>query len=208
MQSEEFIVKLQKQRYASTSTALIPGTGVPMWDLCPMLTHFTRCWQHCLLRCRALPHMLVLDHVSPATRLLEKRRQMFEVQEVLEHQKEAFNRKEETFKRQEDGLKKKDLDLQESLIKFSKFLQENDSKISRAEKKSREEIALRLQKEAEIAELQESLQQLKANCDDVHTLIEQNVKYQRYLESVVEADNDLPDIQEILNRYAPGTADE
>jgi hypothetical protein len=149
-----------------------------------------------------MPHMLVLDHVSPATRLLEKRRQMFEVQEVLEHQKDAFNRKEEVFKRQEDGLKKKDLDLQESLIKFSKFLQENDSKISRAEKKSREEIALRLQKESEIAELQEKLQQLKAKCDDVHTLIEQNVKYQRYLESVVEADNDLPDIQEILNRCA------
>lgn len=145
--------------------------------------------------------MLVLDHVSPATRLLEKRRQMFEVQEVLEHQKESFNRKEEVFKRQEDGLKKKDLDLQESLIKFSKFLQENDSKISRAEKKSREEIALRLQKEAEIAELQDNLQQLKTSCDEVHTVIEQNVKYQRYLESVVEADNDLPDIQEILNRY-------
>ena len=146
--------------------------------------------------------MLVLDHVSPATRLLEKRRQMFEVQEVLEHQKEAFNQKEEVFKRQEDGLKKKDLDLQESLIKFSKFLQENDSKISRAEKKSREEIALRLEKEAEIAELQDNLQQLKTSCDEVHTVIEQNVKYQRYLESVVEADNDLPDIQEILNRYA------
>lgn len=144
--------------------------------------------------------MLVLDHVSPATRLLEKRRQMFEVQEVLEHQKESFNRKEEVFKRQEDGLKKKDLDLQESLIKFSKFLQENDSKISRAEKKSREEIALRLQKETEIAELQGNLQQLKAKCDDVHKVIEQNVKYQRYLESVVDADNDLPDIQEILNR--------
>ena len=30
---------------------------------------------------------------------------------------------EEVFKRREDGLKKKDLELQESLIRFSKFLQ-------------------------------------------------------------------------------------
>ncbi len=43
--------------------------------------------------CRALPQTLVLDHVSPATRLLEKRRQMFEVQEALEAQKQDFNRK-------------------------------------------------------------------------------------------------------------------
>ncbi len=149
-----------------------------------------------------VPHTLVLEHVSPATRLLEKRRQMFEVQEALEQQKQEFNNKvivtastastccsvavllgalavtppapcklgtsvsrmctvcaaeyemcwqahvlchqqsdscgreaslpcqqqstvvqEEVFKRREDGLKKKDLELQESLIRFSKFLQ-------------------------------------------------------------------------------------
>ena len=44
-------------------------------------------------------------------------------------------------------LKKKDLELQESLIKFNKFLQENDSKRSRAEKKEKEEIKQRLVKE-------------------------------------------------------------
>ena len=37
---------------------------------------------------------LTLDHVSPATRLLEKRRQMFEVQEALDAQKEEFARRE------------------------------------------------------------------------------------------------------------------
>ena len=39
-------------------------------------------------------HTLVLDHVSPATRLLEKRRQMFEVQAALDAQKEEFARRE------------------------------------------------------------------------------------------------------------------
>lgn len=33
----------------------------------------------CFYRAPALPQTLTLDHVSPATRLLEKRRQMFEV---------------------------------------------------------------------------------------------------------------------------------
>lgn len=40
----------------------------------------------------AMPHNFLLDHVSPATRLLEKRRQMFEIQEALEAQKEEFAR--------------------------------------------------------------------------------------------------------------------
>ena len=42
-----------------------------------------------------LPQTLMLDHVSAATRLLEKRRQMFEVQEALSAQKEEFNRRED-----------------------------------------------------------------------------------------------------------------
>lgn len=42
---------------------------------------------------------------------------------------------EEIFKKREEALKMKDLELQESLIRFSKFLQENDSKRARAEKK-------------------------------------------------------------------------
>ena len=42
---------------------------------------------------RPLPGALAMTNVSPATRLLEKRRQMFEVQEALEVQKQDFARK-------------------------------------------------------------------------------------------------------------------
>ena len=45
-------------------------------------------------------------------------------------------------------MRKKDLDLQESLIKFNKFLQENDSKRARAQKKASDEVALRQAKDA------------------------------------------------------------
>ena len=38
----------------------------------------------------SLPQTLMFDHVSPATRLLEKRRQMFEVQEALNSQKVRY----------------------------------------------------------------------------------------------------------------------
>ena len=37
---------------------------------------------------------LIFENVSPATRLLEKRRQMYEVQEALENQKAHFAKEE------------------------------------------------------------------------------------------------------------------
>eukprot|EP00957_Ditylum_brightwellii_P077246 5870114-Ditylum_brightwellii.AAC.1 len=76
-----------------------------------------------------------LEHACTATRMLEKRRQLFEVQEALEAQKEDFARKGDAFRRREEALRKKDLRLQESLIKFNKFLQENESKRTRAIKR-------------------------------------------------------------------------
>lgn len=181
---------------------------------------------------------MALENVTPATRLLEKRRQMFEVQEALEHQKAEFERKvvpvrmwghvpgqtvaphgctqldarfwavpqahhatrpllhalaapppdarstltvttprtpppvqEELFRRREEGLKKKDLDLQENLIKFSKFLQDNDSKRARADKKAAEEVRGRLAREREIEQLTDALEQLREEKEHIHEVL-------------------------------------
>eukprot|EP00238_Polyblepharides_amylifera_P008281 CAMPEP_0196588150 /NCGR_PEP_ID=MMETSP1081-20130531/59712_1 /TAXON_ID=36882 /ORGANISM="Pyramimonas amylifera, Strain CCMP720" /LENGTH=286 /DNA_ID=CAMNT_0041910571 /DNA_START=201 /DNA_END=1058 /DNA_ORIENTATION=- len=149
-----------------------------------------------------MPHTLVLEHVSPATRLLEKRRQMFEVQEALEQQKQEFFRKEEVFKRREEGLKKKDLELQESLIRFSKFLQENDSKRTRAEKKAADEIKLRHQKEAEIEQLNAAHAEEKLKKKNTSDVVEKNMSYQKYLETVLDVADEYHEINDLLMRYA------
>ncbi|GFR44247.1 hypothetical protein Agub_g5449, partial [Astrephomene gubernaculifera] len=153
-------------------------------------------------RSKMLPQTLTLDHVSPATRLLEKRRQMFEVQEALEAQKQDFNRKEEVFKRREEALKLKDLELQESLIRFSKFLQENDSKRARAEKKAADEIKARLQKEKEIEQLTEVLEELKSEKERILEVLEKNMRYQHYLESVLEVADEYQEVSDLLLRHA------
>eukprot|EP00798_Chlamydomonas_sp_ICE-L_P025664 gene25664-11329_t len=153
-------------------------------------------------RTKNLPQTLVLDHVSPATRLLEKRRQMFEVQEALEAQKQDFNRKEEVFKRREEALKLKDLELQESLIRFSKFLQENDSKRARAEKKAADEIKARVLKEKEIEQLSEILDQLRSEKERIHDVLEKNMRYQHFLESVLEVADEYQEVSDLLLRHA------
>ena len=102
-----------------------------------------------------MPQALSLDHVSPATRLLEKRRQMFEVQDELARQKEEFARREEAFARREDQLRLKDAELQASLVKFNKFLQENEAKRTRALKRAADEAGQRRAKEGEVEKLQQ-----------------------------------------------------
>ncbi|TMW57072.1 hypothetical protein Poli38472_002997 [Pythium oligandrum] len=149
-----------------------------------------------------VPQTLTLDHVSPATRLLEKRRQMFEVQEALDAQKEEFARREDAFHRREEALRKKDLELQESLIKFNKFLQENESKRNRAIKRASDEIKQRLSKEQDVARLKEHLALLLVENDKLSQDVKKNMKYARYLELVQETvPEDYPEVADLVNRY-------
>eukprot|EP00644_Phytophthora_capsici_P006940 jgi/Phyca11/39850/gw1.8.105.1 len=149
-----------------------------------------------------MPQTLTLDHVSPATRLLEKRRQMFEVQEALDAQKDEFARREDAFHRREEGLRKKDLELQESLIKFNKFLQENESKRNRAVKRASDEVKQRMSKEQEVARLQAQLTALQRESDALGAQVRHHLKYTRYLELVQEAvPEDYPEVSDLVNRY-------
>ena len=149
-----------------------------------------------------LPTTLMFDHVSPATRLLEKRRQMFEVQEAVNSQKEEFSRREDAFRRREDGLRRKDLELQESLIKFNKFLQENESKRNRALKRTAEERKQRESKEGEIKKLEAQLKTKLKEEMELKGEVAVNLKYQDFLESVCQSMSKyFPEISDILNRH-------
>ncbi len=59
---------------------------------------------------------------------------------------------EQNFRDREETLKRKDIELQDSLIRFSKFLQDNDAKRVRALKKAADERKTREEKEREIVE--------------------------------------------------------
>jgi hypothetical protein len=151
---------------------------------------------------RTVPQTLMMDHITPATRLLEKRRQMFEVQEALNSQNEEFSRREDAFRRREEGLRRKDIELQESLIKFNKFLQENESKRNRALKRAADERKQREQKEIEIKRYETQLSEKMVEEQTLKAEVEKNFKYQEYLENVVSyLSKDFPEISDVLNRY-------
>ena len=60
--------------------------------------------------------------LTPATRLLEKKREMTEVETALAAQKEEFQMKMETLQQRRDELERKERTLKEQLLKFEKFL--------------------------------------------------------------------------------------
>ncbi|KAG3116802.1 hypothetical protein PI124_g4675 [Phytophthora idaei] len=168
----------------------------------PRSTALTSAGASMIMNRSKMPQTLTLDHVSPATRLLEKRRQMFEVQEALDAQKEEFARREDAFHRREEALRKKDLELQESLIKFNKFLQENESKRNRAVKRASDEVKQRMSKEQEVARLQTQLTALQRESDALGAQVRHHLKYTRYLELVQEAvPEDYPEVSDLVNRY-------
>ena len=52
-----------------------------------------------------IPQHIQIDSISPATRLLEMRKDMYEEQEVFEKKKDAFKTSEDSFKRRENELR-------------------------------------------------------------------------------------------------------
>lgn len=152
---------------------------------------------------KTLPVTLTLEHVSPVTRLLEKRKQMLQVQDALDGQKEDYQRKEEIFKRREENLRKKDLELQEALVLFNKFLKENEQKRRRAEHRFTEESKRRQKWEKEIEIRRHTLAQLKSKCHQLKVECKKMQKYEEYLRQVYEEHgNHFDEINSIISRHA------
>jgi chromosome segregation ATPase len=148
------------------------------------------------------PQQLFFDNVSPATRLLEKRRQMYEVQDALETHKARFAKEEEQFRKKEEQLRAKDLQLQHQLFRFNKFLQDNEAKRRRAETRAAEEAAQIRQKDEEIDELEKQLEENKRECQSLEEDVDRNQKYEEFLEKVKETDADnYSEIQDLVTRY-------
>jgi len=141
------------------------------------------------------------DYLTPATRLLEKRREMIEVEQALSAQKEEFQMKMESLQQRREELERKEHQLKESLLKFDKFLKENDSKRARAVKKSHDERELRKGKEKDIIRLKSEIEELVTERDRYQKKLEKNSIFQRYMERVQESTDEFSEIRDIIGRY-------
>ncbi|XP_033111580.1 coiled-coil domain-containing protein 42 homolog [Anneissia japonica] len=141
------------------------------------------------------------DHLTPATRLLEKRREMSEVEQALAAQKEEFQMKMESLQQRREELERKEYQLKESLLKFDKFLKENDSKRARAVKKALDEKDLKKTKDKEIVRLLEEKKELEKQRDKFLKKLDKRRVFNTFLDRVLESAEEFQESRDVIARY-------
>lgn len=146
------------------------------------------------------------DHLTPATRLLEKRREMAEVEQALAAQKEEFQMKMESLQQRREELERKEYQLKKSLLQFDKFLKDNDSKKARALKKANDEKEMKRQKEKEIEKLKEETNDLVKTKDRLQRKLENYSIFHKYMEKALERGEEFHEMRDVIARYDTLTA--
>ncbi|OMJ80156.1 hypothetical protein SteCoe_19650 [Stentor coeruleus] len=142
---------------------------------------------------------LKMDTVSPATRLLDKRRLMYQVQEAFERQKEEEARRLEMFNNKEEELRARDLAVQEKFVEFSKVINENEAKMQRANNRIAEEKKAIEAKEKRKKELEEKVSELKSKATALEKSVTAMKAYEEFLENVrAKNPEEFTEINDIL----------
>ncbi|XP_072921605.1 coiled-coil domain-containing protein 42 homolog isoform X2 [Hemitrygon akajei] len=138
---------------------------------------------------------------TSAMQLLEKRRELAEVEADLANQKEEFQVKCKILKQRREDLMKKEEELKQSIQKFDKFLKENDAKKMRAKSKRVTETELIKQKDKDILKLQYEQDLLIRKREDLKKKVEAYTIYPKYLEKVIKVSSEFQNIQMVNHRF-------
>ncbi|TNN19773.1 Coiled-coil domain-containing protein 42 [Schistosoma japonicum] len=140
-------------------------------------------------------------NLTNSTKLLEKYKELKNVQSALLAKKDEFRLKMESIQRRREELEKKECELKESLIKFDQFFRDNDEKRLRAMKKISTERNLQQQKQTEIDILNADILRFTKMREKQEKKAKSLLKYRLFLESVVKISEEFSDIYELISRY-------
>ncbi|KAL8576123.1 hypothetical protein ACOMHN_001473 [Nucella lapillus] len=141
------------------------------------------------------------EHLTPATQILEKRRELEEVEKARKAEKEEFRMKMESLAARRDEIEIRENQLKESLLKFDTFIRENDAKLTRARNKANRERESILQKEDHIdvlkiekGEMEQKLRLLKEEVD-------RYAKYHDFLREVMTEGGGYDEPRAVMTRH-------
>ncbi|XP_055511608.1 coiled-coil domain-containing protein 42 homolog isoform X2 [Leucoraja erinacea] len=140
-------------------------------------------------------------YVNNATRILEKRRELAEVEEDLINQREEFHVKLRVLKQRREDLLEKEEELKLSILKFDKFLKENDAKRLRAKSKQMSESDQQRQKEREIITMEKELDFQITQRGKLKEKTETHAMYPSFLENVIKTGDKFQDIRTVTTRF-------
>mmetsp|Transcript_8955 Transcript_8955/g.15347 ORF Transcript_8955/g.15347 Transcript_8955/m.15347 type:complete len:316 (+) Transcript_8955:368-1315(+) len=144
-----------------------------------------------------------VSSTSQSTVLLQKKKRMQEVQSELDRKKLEYKQRMKKCSEKEQELAEKQARIREAVVRFEKFVKENDAKRARAVKKERDESTSRLQKEQEIGILKQEHQELAKTKEKYLRLLEKLSVFESYVESVLEpSQNEFHEIDDVLRRHS------
>lgn len=127
---------------------------------------------------------------------------MREVDESLEFMKKDYKKRMDECEQRRIQFEQKQAKMREQVLKFEKFIQENDAKRVRAEAKIKHERKLYEEKCKELSSLNESIVELDINQTDLLSALAKKQCYKAYLERIVEEnDQGYEEMSDILNRH-------
>ncbi|XP_051828801.1 cilia- and flagella-associated protein 73 isoform X1 [Antechinus flavipes] len=141
-------------------------------------------------------------YINHATQLLEKKREMVEMEEALQAKKEEFQVKMSALKQRREALDQKEDALKESMVRFDKFLKDTEAKKSRALRRAEEGRQTASQKEAEAAALKEELKGLIQRKEQLEQQLHKYRPFAQYLEQVVAQSEQFEEIPELMARFS------
>ncbi|KAJ6659066.1 hypothetical protein lerEdw1_019369 [Lerista edwardsae] len=141
------------------------------------------------------------DFLPPACGLLEKRRELAEVEQAYLAQKEEFQLKMENLQLRRQELERKEEQLKKAILKFDKFLKENNAKRNRALKKAKEEQQETARRGEEVERLREDVAQLRTVKEKLQQRLEAHKAFPEYLQKILEKTEQFQEIPELIGRF-------
>ena len=142
---------------------------------------------------------------SASTKLLEKRKEMMEIQNSLQQKRNEFQSRMEMVKKKEKDLLMKKQDLTENVKELDKFIGDNIIKKKRADQKKDIEQAERLKSEEEIQKCRQRIKMKEQEREyKENQLKNYYLRYQQFLQKVVQSrgeDSNPEDVKKVIDRY-------
>ncbi|XP_076364153.1 coiled-coil domain-containing protein 42 homolog isoform X2 [Tachypleus tridentatus] len=140
-------------------------------------------------------------YLTNGTKLLEKKREISEVEDLLKQNKEEFKIKAKELEEKKKELNERENKLKDSFKKFDKFLEENDAKSAKALKKAEEEKESQKQKQKEIEKLKEDLALIQAKQKRLEENVAKYKIFNNFLEATVKSSEEFEEICDVISWY-------
>ncbi|KAM6052683.1 cilia- and flagella-associated protein 73 isoform 2-T2 [Chlamydotis macqueenii] len=137
----------------------------------------------------------------PSTRLLMKRREVMEMERVLQNQREEFQQRMERLQQRQQQLGQREEQLQDVILKFDAFLKVSAARRELALRRADEERAWVAGRDAEAARLRQELEGLRGHREHLAQHLWSLRRFGDYLRGVLARTGQFQDVPAMLARF-------